>query len=434
MPTTPAHRVVIVGGGFGGLRAARALRHAPVQVTLLDRRNHHLFQPLLYQVAAGALSPANIAAPIRALLHRQRNTDVLLAEVVDFDVTERRVLLKDGSLPYDTLIVATGAGNHYFGHPEWEKLAPSLKTLDDATEIRRRILLAFEGAERESDAQRRRAWLTFVVVGAGPTGVELAGQVAELAHTTLRHDFRRFQPEQARVLLVEGTDRVLPTFPPSLSARAAQALAGLGVEVWTGALVTDIQPHEVVIRRGTASETIDARTVLWAAGVQASPLGERLAKATGAQLDRAGRVLVEPDLTLPGHPEIFVIGDLAHARGPSGQPLPGLAPVAMQQGKYVARLIQQRLRGGTLPPFHYHNRGNLATIGRHAAVADLGWIRFSGYFAWLAWLFVHLLYLVQFQNRLLVLVQWAWNYLTRNRAARLITGERSIPPLPPLHP
>ncbi len=419
------HRVVIIGGGFGGLRTAQHLRRAPVQITLLDRCNYHLFQPLLYQVASGALSPANIAAPIRNVLKHQANVQVFLAEVVDFDVAGRRVLFRESAVPYDTLVVATGAGNHYFGHPEWEALAPSLKTLDDATAIRRRILLAFEAAERETDPTRRASWLTFVVVGAGPTGVELAGQLAELSRGSLRGEFRGYRPEEARIVLVEGGGRALPAFPDSLSARAEASLVRLGVELWSPALVTDIQPERVVVRRGAETVTLEARTVLWAAGVQASPLSRRLAEATRAQVDTAGRLVVAPDLTVPGRPEIFVIGDMARLDQTPGQPLPGVAPVAMQQGKYVARMIERRLRGDTLPPFHYHDRGNLATIGRHAAVADLGWVRFSGYFAWLAWLFIHIMYLVHFQNRILVLVQWAWNYFTRNRSARLITGEVS---------
>jgi NADH dehydrogenase len=424
------HRVVIIGGGFGGLYAAQHLKGTPVQVTLLDRRNFHLFQPLLYQVATGGLSPANIAAPLRGVLRRQKNAQVLLAEVVDIDVANRQVILSDGQVGYDTLVVATGARHHYFGHPEWEQLAPGLKTIEDATEIRRRVLLAFEAAEREPDPERRRTWLTFVVVGAGPTGVELAGTLGELARYTLRGDFRTIDTAQARVLLLEGTDRVLPPYPPDLSAKAADQLQRLGVTVQTGAVVTDVQPDAVTFRRGDQSERVATRTVLWGAGVQASPLGQALAAATGAALDRAGRVVVEPDLSLPGHPEIFVVGDLAHYKHQAGRPLPGVAPVAMQQGRYVANLIQRRLRGDTLPPFRYKDRGSLATIGRSAAVADLGWVRFSGFFAWTLWLFIHILYLIQFQNRLLVLVQWSWNYLLRNRAARLITGESLLPPRP----
>lgn len=420
--------VVIIGGGFGGLYAARSLRRAPVRVTLVDRRNFHLFQPLLYQVATGALSPANIASPLRAVLQKQANARTLLAEVVDIDAGNRRVVLHDGTLTYDTLIVAAGARHHYFGHDEWEKLAPGLKTIEDATEMRRRILLAFEAAEAETDPERRNAWLTFVVVGGGPTGLELAGAVAELARHTLRNNFRSIDPASATILLVEGTDRVLPPYPPVLSAKAARQLEQLGVTVRTGAVVTDIQTDAVTVRIGQASESIRTRTVLWGAGVQASPLGRALEKSAGVKLDRSGRVHVEPDLSVPGRPEIFVIGDLANFSYQGEKPLPGVAPVAMQQGRYAAALIAARLRGATLPPFHYKDRGSMATIGRAAAVADLGWAHFSGFSAWLLWLFIHLLYLVQFQNRLLVLLQWAWNYVTRNRSARLITGPDRLPP------
>ncbi len=440
MERTP--QVVIIGGGFGGLYAARALRKMPVQVTVLDRRNFHLFQPLLYQVATGGLSPANISAPLRAVLKRQTNTRVLLAEVQDIEVAGRRVKLADGAaVPYDTLIVAAGARHHYFGHPEWEEIAPGLKTVEDATEMRRRVLLAFEMAEREPDPEQRRAWLTFVVVGAGPTGVELAGSIGELAHHTLRGNFRTINPADARILLLEGVDRVLPPYPPKLSAKAAASLARLGVTVWTSTTVTDLQPDAVTIGRGDHSERIATRTVLWAAGVQASPLGAALVRQTGAAADRAGRILVNPDLTVPGHPEIFVIGDMALLQNPqTGKPLPGVAPVAIQQGRYVADLIGRRLQGRSLPPFRYKDRGSMATIGRAAAVADLGWIRFSGFPAWLAWLFIHILYLIEFENRLLVLLQWAWNYFTRNRSARLVTWrdpyqrhQTPESPTPPVH-
>jgi NADH dehydrogenase len=421
---TPRHRVVIVGGGFGGLYTARALGKAPVDVTLVDRRNFHLFQPLLYQVAAGELSPANIASPLRSVLKRQRNTRVLLAEVTGFDLDRREVILKEARpLPYDSLVVATGARHHYFGHPEWEPLAPGLKTVEDATLMRSRILSAFEEAERAGDPEHQRALLTFVVVGGGPTGVELAGALGEVAHRTLRGDFRTIRPSSARILLLEGLDRILPTYPPKLSARAARSLARLGVTVLTGAIVTDIQPGRVTYRSGKQTEVVRAHTVLWAAGVDASPLGKLLAQATGAELDRSGRVVVGPDLSLSGRPEVFIIGDLANYPHQTGKPLPGVAPVAMQEGHYVANLIARRARGEPAPgPFHYRDRGNLATIGRAAAVADLGWVRLSGLIAWLVWLFIHILYLIQFQNRLLVLVQWAWNYFTLNRSARLITG------------
>lgn len=419
MSETP--EVVIVGGGFGGLYAAQHLRHVPTQVTLVDRRNFHLFQPLLYQVATGGLSPADIAAPLRAIVKRHRRTRVLLGEVVDLDPARRVVGLRDGELTYDTLVLATGASHHYFGHPEWETVAPGLKTIEDATEIRGRLLFAFEAAEREPDPEGRQAWLTFVVVGAGPTGLELAGAICEIARHTLKDDFRSIDPRAARVLLVEATDRVLPPYPPDLSARAAESLRRLGAVVRTGTLVTAIRHDSVTLKSGDAEETVPTHTVLWAAGVQASPLGRLLAERTGAALDRAGRVMVGPDLSVPGHPEIFVIGDLAHCLGSSGKQLPGVAPVAMQQGRDVALRIAARLEGRTRPPFRYRDRGSMATIGRAAAVADLGFVRFGGYAAWLTWLFIHLLYIVEFQSRVLVLVQWAWNYATRNRSARLIT-------------
>jgi NADH dehydrogenase len=423
-----AHRVVIIGGGFGGLSAVKRLKHAPVRVTLLDRQNYHLFQPLLYQVATGALSPANIAAPLRNVLRKQKNTTVLLGEATRIDVAKRRVILSDGEIPYDTLIISAGSTHQYYGHDEWEKFAPPLKTIEDATDTRARILLAFEAAERETDPEKRRAWMTFVVVGGGPTGVELAGALAEIAHDTLKNDFRSIDPSEARILLVEMADRVLPPYPPTLSESARQTLTHLGVTVSTGATVMNIDDRGVTIREASGStNTIPARTVLWAAGVLASPLGKSLADGAGATLDRAGRVIVEPDFTVPGHPEIFVIGDLAHFNGVDGKPLPGVAQPAIQAGRYVARVIQGRLRGEKSEPFRYHDKGNLAEIGRAAAVADLGWIRLTGFPAWVIWLFVHLLYIVEFQNRLLVLVQWGWSYFTHSRSARLITGKKFLP-------
>jgi NADH dehydrogenase len=421
------HHVVIIGGGFGGLSAAIGLKRAPVRVTLIDRCNYHLFQPLLYQVATGALSPANIASPLRNILKGQRNTRVVLAEATAIDAKNHRVILSDGEIDYDTLIVATGSSHQYFGHDEWGKFAPGLKTVEDATSMRRRILLAFEAAEREQDPEKLRAWLTFVIVGAGPTGAELAGALAEIAKDTLRHDFRTIDPSKARILLVEGTDRVLPSYPSSLSAAAQRMLEHLGVVVRTGAMVTEIQAHSVTIRAGDRSEEIPTRTILWAAGVLASPLGRMLAESTGAPLDKAGRLIVEPDLSIPGHPEILVIGDLANFSHQTGQPLPGVAQPAIQQGKYVARLVQHRLKGTPAKPFHYFDKGNLATIGRGAAIADLNWLRISGLPAWLLWIFIHLLYIVEFQNRLLILLQWGWLYLSWDRSARLITGENPIP-------
>lgn len=418
------HRVVILGGGFGGLYAAQSLKRAPARVTLIDRRNFHLFQPLLYQVATGWLSPANIASTLRAVLRRQKNTRVLLAEAIDIAVGDRQVILGDGAIPYDTLIVATGSRHHYFGNDRWEPLAPGLKTVEDATEMRRRIFSAFEAAERETDPSEIRALLTFIIVGGGPTGVELAGALGEIARDTIRHDFRNINPADASILLIEGEARILPPYPPELSSKAQTFLERLGVTVQNNAIVTDIQADAVIIKRGESLERIPCRTVLWAAGVQASPLGKVLSKATGATVDRAGRIFVEPDLSLRDHPEIFVIGDLAYYPHQTGKPLPGLAPVAMQQGRYVAKLLRKRMAGKSMPPFRYRDRGIMAIVGRASAVADLGKLRFSGFFAWLAWLFVHLINLVEFENKLLVLIQWAWYYFTCNRGARLITGDR----------
>lgn len=417
------HRVVIIGGGFGGLAAAQALSGAPVQVTLIDRRNFHLFQPLLYQVATGWLSPANIASTLRATLSKQRNARVLLANVSDIDVKNHRLSVSDGFVEYDTLIVAAGSRHHYFGHDEWEKIAPGLKTVEDATAIRRRIFMAFEAAERESDPEGLQALLTFTVVGGGPTGVELAGALGEIANDTLAHDFRSIDPSKARILLIEGGDRILPTYPPELSNKAADFLGKLGVKVVVKALVTDLQPETVTMKRGEIFESIPCRTVIWAAGVQASFLGQVLAKKTGAKVDRAGRIIVERDLSIAGFPEIFVIGDLAHYSHQNGKPLPGVAPVAMQQGRYVARILQSKMPQRSITPFVYRDRGSMAMVGRASAVADMGRFHFAGFFAWLMWLFVHLMYLVEFENKVLVLVQWGWYYFSRNRAARLITGE-----------
>ena len=419
-----SHRVVIIGGGFGGLYAARTLGRAGVDVTLIDRRNFHLFQPLLYQVATGALSPGEVASPIRVVLKGHRNTEVLLGEVTDLDAAGRRVILKDSEVPYDDLIVATGATHAYFGHDDWAKLAPGLKTVEDATEIRSRILAAFEHAERESDPEKRRSWLNFVIVGGGPTGVELAGALGEIANDTLRHDFRHIDPSESQILLVEGEGRMLHTFPEKLSAKAERQLIQLGVRPMSHAKVIAIDENGVTVEKhGGAMERIAARTVLWAAGVRASRMGKVLADRAGARLDKAGRVLVEPDLSIQGHPEIHVIGDLAVFTHQTGKPLPGVAPVAMQQGRYVADLIRKRLRGASMPPFHYFNKGNLATIGRNKAVADFGRLQLSGFLAWFTWVFVHLMYLVEFENRMLVLVEWVYNYITRNRGARLITRQ-----------
>jgi NADH dehydrogenase len=391
-----------------------------VEITLLDRRNFHVFQPPLYQVATGGLSPADIATALRWILRHQRNARVLLAEVTGFDPATREVLLADGAVPYDTLILASGAEPSYFGHDEWAEHAPGLKTLEDATEIRRRIYLAFEAAEREPDPARRAEWLAFVVVGAGPTGVELAGAIVEIARRTLRREFRAMDPAAARVVLLDAADRVLPVYPPDLSDKCARSLARLGVEVRTSTRIEHIDATGVRVRAADTGQRIAARTVLWAAGVRANPLGRQLASAFGVAVDRMGRIAVEPDLSVPGHPDAFVIGDLALRPWRDGASLPGVAPVAMQQGRYVGNVIRARLAGRVVKPFRYANKGELATIGRAAAVANFGRLRFSGYPAWLLWLFVHLMYLVDFENRLLVFVQWAWNYATWNRGARLI--------------
>jgi len=410
------HHVVILGGGFGGLYAAKALSRAPADVTLIDRRNFHLFQPLLYQVATGSLSPGEIAEPLRAVLRKQRNARVLLGDAVDLDAENRHVILSDGEVPYDSLIVATGAQNFYFGHPEWQKIAPGLKSIEDATAIRHNILFAFEAAERQSDPAERRAWLTFVIVGAGPTGVELAGALAEIAHDTLRHDFRSIRPEESRILLLDGTPHVLSSYPESLSIAAERSLIKLGVRPRTGVRVTSIDKDGVTLTTPSGPDRIETKTVLWAAGVTPSDFGKVLAERAGATLDKQGHVIVDPQLNIPGHPEIFVIGDLAFVEQ-DGKPLPGVAPVAMQQGKYAAR----RLMNQTAAPFHYFNKGSLAVIGRRAGVADFGFLRFHGVVAWLLWLFVHLMFLVQFRNRLIVFIRWGFQYLTFDRGARLIT-------------
>jgi NADH dehydrogenase len=413
-PKNARPRVVIIGGGFGGLNAAKRLKRTNVAVTILDRRNHHLFQPLLYQVAAAALNPSDIAMPIRHILRGQENAEVLLAEARAVDVGARSVLLVDGDdLAYDYLIIATGATHSYFGNDRWARVAPGLKTIEDALLIRRRVLLAYEYAERLPDAEAQRRWLNFVIVGGGPTGVELAGALAEISRQTLERDFRHIDPKNARIILVEGAPRLLPTYPEDLSEAAKRQLINLGVEVRTNAKVTDIDSAGVVI----GSEHIKARTVLWAAGVAASPL----ARSLGVPLDRAGRVIVEQDLSIPGHREVFVIGDLAAAQS-GGKPVPGIAPAAIQEGKYAAENIARDLQGQARVPFHYRDKGSLATIGRAAAVGVVGRLRLKGLVAWLAWLLVHIFYLIGFRNRVLVLLEWAWSYLTAERGARLITG------------
>jgi NADH dehydrogenase len=427
------HRVVVVGGGFGGLQAVLKFRRAPVDVTLVDRRNFHLFQPLTYQVATGALSAGEIAYPLRAIFRRFANVRVLLAEVADFNLDAREVQLRPvagvpapAALPYDTLIVAGGSAYSYFGHDDWRRYAGEVKSLESALSVRSRLLTAFEAAELEQDTERRAAWLTFVVVGGGPTGVEMAGQIGELARDTLRRDFRTIDPRTARILLVETLDRVLTTFPPSLSAKAARSLEKLGVTVLTGRTVVAIDGESVTIEAGGGeAERVPSRTVIWAAGVTASGLASRLAELTGAEMDRAGRVTVEPDLTLPGHPEVFALGDMVRVRQPGGASvvLPGVAPVAMQQGRYAAKVVVARIRSRDTRPFHYRDKGNLATIGRAAAVADIKGLKLSGFVAWVVWLTVHLFYLVGFQNRVLVFIRWFVSFVTRGRGARLITRE-----------
>ncbi len=422
--SNPPH-VVILGGGFAGLYAARGLKRAPVRATLIDRRNHHLFQPMLYQVATAALNPGDIAAPIRSVLRRQSNTEVLLAEAAFIDPSARRVQFTDGSsTAYDYLVVATGARHSYFGHNEWEPLAPGLKSLEDAIEIRQRVLLAFERAEREPDPVRRHAHLTFVVVGGGATGVEMAGAVAELRRFALRRDFRHIDPGEATVMLLEGGTRLLPSYPPSLSEKAKLDLRRLGVEVRTETLVTDIRPGFVV----AANWTIPTQTVIWAAGNAASPI----LKSLGTPLDNVGRAIVEPDCTIPGHPEIFVLGDAAVFNHGDGDPIPWIAPAAIQMGEYVARTIQCDLAGEPRRAFHYWDKGQLAVIGRGRAVADIWKLHFGGLLAWLTWTFVHIFYLIGFRNRVLVMIQWAWSYVTYGRGARLIAGETpcAVPPMP----
>ncbi len=430
MPELPSHRVVVVGGGFAGLNAVRALRRAPVNVALIDRRNFHLFQPLLYQVATGGLSPANIAAPLRSIVERQQNCEVLLGDVRGFDVANRFVQFNGSQLAYDSLIVAAGARDNYFGHPEWEKYAPGLKTIEDATHIRARLLTAFEQAEREAEVECRRRLLTFVIVGGGPTGVELAGTMAEIARHTLKREFRRIDPSEAQIILVEAGERILAAYPPDLSEKAQRSLERLGVVVRTKTMVADVAADHVLVNFGGAQERLATHTIIWAAGVSASPLASALAAATGATLDRGGRIVVEADMSLPGHSEIFALGDMANYSHQGGKPLPGVAPVAIQQGRFVAKLIDARLRGRPLPTFHYRNLGNLATIGRSAAVAEFGKLHVSGFLAWILWLLIHLLNLVGFRNRLLVLVQWGWNYITFDRSARLITKPDSDRQLP----
>jgi NADH dehydrogenase len=420
----PKHKVVILGGGFGGLAAAQKLKRAPVEVTLIDRRNFHLFQPLLYQVATGSLSPGEIAAPLRSVLSRQKNARVLLGEAADVDAEAKRVILRDGdSYPYDSLIVATGSQTSYYGNDSWRQWAPSLKSVEEATGIRHKILYAFERAERAATEEEARAWLTFVIVGAGATGLELSGALAEIARETLRHDFRKIRPQEARILLLEGAPRVLSAYPEDLSAKAEKLLTRLGVEVVKGVMVTQIGPDGVTFKRGESAESLATRTVLWAGGVTSTPFGQRLAQRTKAETDRSGRIKVQRDLTIPNYPDIFVIGDLAHAVDEKGKPLPGVAQVAMQGGAYAAKTIRLGVAGKRQTrAFHYFNKGDMAVIGRAAAVANIFGLHISGWSAWLIWLFIHLMYIVEFQSRVLVFIQWGFEYLTFSRGARLITG------------
>ena len=419
MDSKSTPRVVIVGAGFGGLTAARTLARYPVQITIIDRTNYHTFQPLLYQVATAGLSPGEIAAPIRWILRGHHNVQVLMEEVQDFDLTRRVVKVSNAEIPYDYLIIAAGASHAYFGHDEWEPLAPGLKTIEDALEIRRRVLLAFELAERQAASGEKQQRLNFVVIGGGPTGVELAGTLAEIARRVLADEFRSIDPKRTTIILLEGGPRILPAYSEDLSGSAENQLKRLGVEVHTSALVTGIEPGAVHL----GQTRLPAAVVLWAAGVAASPLGKKL----GAQVDRAGRVLVNPDLSIPGHPEVLVIGDLAALKDEHGRWLPGVAPVAIQQGKATAHNIGRELRLEARKDFHYFDKRSLATIGRAAGVAQFGKIHISGFVAWLAWLFIHIFFLIGFRNRLIVLIQWAWSYFTYERGARLITGDKRLP-------
>ena len=428
-----AHRVVILGGGFGGLSATQALKRVPVQVTLLDRRNFHLFQPLLYQVATGSLSPGEIAAPLRSVLRKQKNAEVLLGEAADIDPAKNVLTLTDGAqFEYDSLIVSTGSQTSYYGNDSWRKNAPSLKTIEEATNIRQKILLAFECAERAATEKEARAWLTFVIVGAGATGLELAGALAEIANETLKHDFRRINPTEAQILLVEGGPRVLTAFPEDLAEKAERLVSKLGVKVLKGVKVTNVDDDGVTFERGATAERLAAKTVLWAGGVTTNEFGRTLAKRTEAKTDRVGRIEVTPQLTITHFPNIFVVGDLALANDKHGNPLPGVAQVAMQGGAYSAKVIQARVeKKPEPPPFHYFNKGDMAVIGRAAAVANIFGLHLSGLVAWLVWLFIHLIYIVEFQSRIIVFIQWGIQFVTFSRGARLITGDTRMPPPEP---
>lgn len=427
------HRVVILGGGFGGLSAAQALKRTPVQITLLDRRNFHLFQPLLYQVATGSLSPGEIAAPLRSVLRKQKNAEVLLGEAADIEPHKNLLTLTDGAkFEYDSLIVSTGSQTSYYGNDSWRKNAPSLKTVEEATNIRQKILLAFECAERAATEEEARAWLTFVIVGAGATGLELAGALAEIANETLRHDFRRINPTEAQILLVEGGPRVLTAFPEDLAEKAERLVSKLGVKVLKGVKVTDVDADGVTFEHGSSTERLNAKTVLWAGGVTTNEFGRTLAKRTAAKTDRVGRIEVTPQLTIPNFPNIFVVGDLALANDKDSKPLPGVAQVAMQGGAYAAKVIRARVeKKPEPPPFHYFNKGDMAVIGRAAAVANIFGLHLSGLIAWLVWLFIHLIYIVEFQSRIMVFIQWGIQFVTFSRGARLITGDMRKPPPEP---
>ncbi|MFM7408431.1 MAG: NAD(P)/FAD-dependent oxidoreductase [Cuspidothrix sp.] len=420
------HEVVIIGGGFGGLYAAKGLANSNVNVTLIDKRNFHLFQPLLYQVATGTLSPADISAPLRSVFSSSKNTKVLWGEVSNIDPKAQQVFLGDQVLSYDTLVVATGANHSYFGKDNWKQFAPGLKTVEDAIEMRRRIFSAFEAAEQETDPEKRQALLTFVIVGGGPTGVELAGAIAELAYQTLKEDFRNISTSEAKILLLQGGDRILPHIAPELSKVATTSLQKLGVVIRTQTRVTNIDNGVVTFKQGNELTEISSQTILWAAGVQGSGMAKVLAETTGVECDKSGRVIVEPDLTIKGHQNIFVIGDLANFSHQDGKPLPGVAPVAKQAGEYVAKLIQLRLQGYTLPEFHYNDVGSLAMIGQNLAVVDLGFIKLTGFIAWVFWLIIHIYFLIEFDTKIVVVIQWAWNYITRNRRSRLITGKETF--------
>ena len=420
------HEIVIVGGGFGGLYAAKALANAKVNVTLIDKRNFHLFQPLLYQVATGTLSPSDISAPLRSVFSKSKNTKVLLGEVSDINPKTQRVIFGDESIPYDTLILATGANHSYFGKDNWKEFAPGLKTVEDAIEMRRQIFSAFEAAEKESDPAKRRALLTFVIVGGGPTGVELSGAIAELAYQTLKEDFRNIDTSETKILLLQGGDRILPHIAPELSQVAIESLQKLGVVIHTQTRVTNIENDIVTFKQNGELTEIPSKTILWAAGVQGSALGKILAERTDVECDFSARVIVEPDLTIKDYKNIFVIGDLANFSHQNGKPLPGVAPVAKQQGEYVGKLIKRRLQDRTLPEFKYNDVGSLAMIGQNLAVVDLGFIKLTGFIAWLFWLVIHIYFLIEFDTILVIVIQWAWNYITRNRRSRLITGKEAF--------